>query len=315
MTQARNLHAFAITLLLAVQTPFAMATERSSLVDASVQQLEEMQADAEREQEALRQLVEGVSGGGEESQNKASKAVTGEGESNETRAAAEMAAALRLKHNVTRDGEASVARVLPVREDGETRSAFQNVMRTIAEHQDPGRAIQQLQAFVTRYTGHRDARVALAHHQMLAENPTAALAVLAPLTTPAYKRTHPDWQAWFWAGSAHLALGNLSKARELLEISLTKQSDRAEVWVQLAVVEQELNSHPAALQYLDIAARLAPRLGEVHLNRAYSYEHLGKIAEAMRAYQAYLVSDVAEGDAATRPIIMRRLALLAANKV
>ena len=103
------------------------------------------------------------------------------------------------------------------------------------------------------------------------------------------------------------------KARAALEVALSKAQDVPEIWVHLAIVEQFESNHGGALQYLDIAQRLAPRLAQVHLNKAYSYERRGEIAQARSAYQTYLISEGSEVTRATRPAIVRHLAVLAQN--
>ncbi len=214
------------------------------------------------------------------------------------------------RSNVAREDEKSLAQILPVTKGVRMTSAYARLEAEL-EGQDADRAKTTLNEFLRRYPEHRDARLQLAREYVVSGEAQKALEVVASLTTTGHENSHPDWQPWFWSASAHLALGNAVLAREQLELALTKESEVADVWVQLAVVEQELDNHAGALQYLNIAERLQPRLGSIHLNKAYSLEHLEEFDAAISAYQRYLVADDATSSGAARRIVLRRLSELA----
>ncbi len=178
-----------------------------------------------------------------------------------------------------------------------------------------GSAYRDVLTFVGNHSGHRGARLMLARLQLLRDLPDEALDTLAPLLNTGAKHSHPDWQPWFWAGTARLAMGEIDAARDYLEVALSKNSAQADVWVQLAVLEQEVSNHAGALQYLSIANQLAPNRGEIHLNRAYSFEHSGEYEEALKAYQRFVVSSVGENNRVLKPLVLRRISTLASSKL
>ena len=187
-------------------------------------------------------------------------------------------------------------------------SAFGKVVSALKETLEPQDRRQLLQDFIAAHPRHRDARLHLAREMLLADLPSQALVVLTPLTQVAHRRGHPDWQPWFWQGSAYLALDEPEQARAVLEVALGKDESVAEIWVQLAVVEQALENHAGALQYLQIAEQLAPRLAQVHLGKAYSYERQGYVQQAQAAFRTYLISDTQSVYRTTRPAVVRHLA-------
>ena len=177
---------------------------------------------------------------------------------------------------------------------------------------DRGEAeVSELATFVRANPGYRGARITLARMQILANEPEKALQTLAPLTQAIHESQHPDWQPWFWQGTAYLRQGELEKARRNLEVALSKARENANVWVQLAVVEQEFENHAGALQYLAIAEQLDPALGEVYLNRAYSLERMGRVEPAARAYRSFLLAESHSSSGPTRAQVARRISTLA----
>ena len=70
---------------------------------------------------------------------------------------------------------------------------------------------------------------------------------------------------------------------------------------------QELGEHSSALQYLHIAEQIDANNGLLHFNRAYSLEQLGRPAEARRAYQRFLISDIEPAAGDLRVIALQRI--------
>ena len=171
--------------------------------------------------------------------------------------------------------------------------------------------VEELQKFVDVHPSHREARITLGRLEIILNKPDQALKTFAVLLTPALAATHPDWQPWFWAGTAHLALGDIMSARDSLDVAVAKNGGVADIWVQLAVIEQEVENHAGALQYVAIAEQLDPNAAGVHLNRAYSLEQLGRFEEALQAYQKFLISDMNNASKSLRPMVLRRIATIA----
>lgn len=193
--------------------------------------------------------------------------------------------------------------------DSNHRSArLSRVIDAIANGVD---SIAALESLVKEYPAYRDARLALARMQLLRGAPAKSVVALKPLTTQLMEADHPDWQAWFWRGSARLAMHELDAARKDLETALAKDKRQVVIWIQLAVVEQELENHTAALEYLDIAQQLDPTIGQIYVNRAYSLEHLGEFKQAQAAYRAFMVADAQYASRQIRGDVARRISDLA----
>lgn len=209
-----------------------------------------------------------------------------------------------------RSDEASFAS-MPAAEQGQTARTFAALRAEVEQVDSPDYRLNAYQQFVQQHPAHRDARLHLARELMLNDQPEQVLVVLAPLTAAGQKRTHPDWQPWFWLGSAYLSKNEPVKARSALEVALSKEQDIPEIWVHLAIAEQAMDNHAGALQYLEIAERLAPRLAQVHLNKAYSYERRGDLQQARTSYQKFLIGEGSVVTSSTRPAIVRHLEMLA----
>ncbi len=156
---------------------------------------------------------------------------------------------------------------------------------------------------VSEFPQNAEARLYLGREQIAMGNPQEALTTLAPLMSPG----NPDWQPWFWVGTAYLAQNKLDQAKRQLETATAKNSRIAPLWVQLAVLSQELGEHSTALQYLLIAEQIDSNYGQLHLNRAYSLEHLRRPKEARDAYQRFLISDVEPNGQSLRVAAMQRI--------
>ena len=209
-----------------------------------------------------------------------------------------------------RDNEESFAKRLVGGEveDGDRAARLGRLVDAVGSG---AQTLDALQSFVDEFPAYRDGRLALARLQIMHEASANAVDTLQPLTTPLMEADHPDWQAWFWRGSAKLAMDDLESARKDLEVALAKDKSQAVVWIQLAVVEQELRNHTAALQYLDIAQQLDPTAGQIYLNRAYSLEHLGDFENAQVAYRSFLIADVQHHSRQMRAEVARRIGDLA----
>ena len=211
-----------------------------------------------------------------------------------------------------REGQKSFARMLTGAKENTHENRSVRLARLVEAIGAGAQTIDVLAAFVDEYPAYRDARLALARVQLMHAAPAKSIVTLRPLTTALMQSENPDWQAWFWRGSARLAMDELEAARQDLEIALAKARDQVAIWVQLAVVEQELGNHTAAIQYLDIAQQLDPTSGQVYLNRAYSLEHLGDFESAQSAYRAFLVAEVQHPSRQMRAEVARRIGDLAA---
>lgn len=168
-------------------------------------------------------------------------------------------------------------------------------------------AIDQTAAFIDRNPDHLAARLFLARLYVRAGYPHEALREAASLKSV----PQADWRPWFYSATANILLGYLDDARDDLDEALVRDGSVPEVWVQLAVLEQERGNHAAALQYLSIAGELDPNLGQIHLNRAYSLERMEDYPAALLAYQDYLTAQVPRDEASIRPRVIRRVAYIA----
>ena len=163
--------------------------------------------------------------------------------------------------------------------------AYAKLTETLTTVTDSTGAQKRVEAFVAEHPDHLPGRLLLARQALLNDAPITALEALAPLLT----ETQADWQPWFWAGTAYLAQGEIEVARTHLQRSLAKGSDRAVIWNQLAVLEQESGNFGGSLTNLDIALQLDPGFAVSHLNRAYTLERLGRFEQALEAYRSYLI--------------------------
>ena len=194
------------------------------------------------------------------------------------------------------------------------QNAFAAMIEDLVHIYEPGKRVAILQAFVADHPDHRDARLHLARELMLSDMPARVLIALAPLTDKAQRRVHPDWQPWFWLGSAYLSLGEIDKAREHLDVAMGKDQTVAEIWLQLAIAEQAQENHAGALQYLQIAEQLNPDVALIYLNKAYSHERRGDVEPARFAYQRFLTSRTSALASTVRPAVVRHLAVLAESE-
>lgn len=253
-------------------------------------------ARAEAARAALTALLQGVDATSEDDESNVHAGSTSDGIREESVRADELSSA-HIPQNV-----------MP----SQARRKFTELRDKLFNARDIVIVADELQEFVGAHPTHREARLAMGRLQILMDQPSAALTTFAPLLSTVAEKNHPDWQPWFWAGTAYLATGRIDEARHSLDVAVAKDSAVVDIWVQLAVLEQESDNHAGALQYVSIAEQLDPGASAIYLNRAYSLEQLGRFEEAMMAYQRFLVSDINASSRSIRPSIMRRIATISA---
>ncbi|MCR9261401.1 MAG: hypothetical protein NXH95_16900 [Pseudomonadaceae bacterium] len=270
----------------------------SDLSTASIAELDDRKSQAVQANQALATLLEGVT-------SEAAPVDTAQPEADKKTGPS--------RSSVPREDEQALARIPGEIKQGSQTQTFANLRKRLT--QLPSSEAQTLIAgFLKDHPDHREATITLARMQILENQPSTAIETLDFLVSSVANRRHPDWQPWFWAGTAYLELGEIEAARRMLELAVAKEGKVAEIWVQLAVVEQELDNHAAALQYIGIAEQVDAEAALVHLNRAYSLERLGEFDAALNAYRQFMSSEMSAGSEALRPSVMRRMALLAEHQ-
>jgi tetratricopeptide (TPR) repeat protein len=215
------------------------------------------------------------------------------------------------REEIVRD-EPSLAHIPSGRMPAKAYTKFAGLRDKLRNTQDVLVLTDELASFVNANPQHREARITLGRLQILVGEPKEALRTFSPLLESAHAKSHPDWQPWFWAGTAYLALTDMEMARQHLDVAVAKNGGVVDVWIQLAVLEQETGNHAGALQYIAIAEQIDSQAAAVYLNRAYSLEQMGRFEEALKAYQRFLVSDMDSAAKSLRPTILRRIATIAA---
>lgn len=186
--------------------------------------------------------------------------------------------------------------------------SFERILDGLRSGSEPTTS-SELAEFVDRWPQHALAHYHLARLLISERDYEEAIRRLAPFKS----RTLDDWQPWFWSATANLGLGRLDAARTDLEGALSRGSDVAAIWVQEAVLEQELGNHAGAVQLLQVALSKSPADAQIHLNLAYSFEHLGEFDRALSAYQNYLTSSVST-QRSLRGRVLRRISALSAGQ-
>ena len=97
-----------------------------------------------------------------------------------------------------------------------------------------------------------------------------------------------DWRPWFWLGTAHLMLDELTAAEGAFDEALSRNGDIVETWLHRALVEQQRSNWRVALQLLSIADEVSPNHPLVMLNAAMCREALGYTDEAAAGYRKFL---------------------------
>ncbi|MEM1436713.1 MAG: tetratricopeptide repeat protein [Pseudomonadota bacterium] len=190
----------------------------------------------------------------------------------------------------------------------ETGTGYRALEQAVAAEPQPTVALDLARHFIADNPDHEPARLLAARLALLSDQPIAALGLLAPLLTASQQ----DWQPWFWAGTAYLAQGEVQLARTQLNRALQRGSDRAVVWNQIAVLEQEIGNHGGALTHLEIALEIDPAFATGYLNRAYSLEHLGRFDQALAAYRTYLTQPT-QGPRSEHARVINRIQELSAR--
>ena len=296
---------FSLALTAQVYGEGVESTTVESLVSASPSEIADRQEDAQRKREAFAKLLEDVLEEEASPETPDAEATTGD-----TNAGDEITNAQGFQTE-PREGEASVALVPTERAPADNPRRFARLKKTYAGALDSPTLRDDLRAFLVDHPDHREARLLLGRIYILSGDYPEAIRALDPLVTSLKRSAHPDWQPWFWAGTAYLAARDMGAAREHFDIAVEKNSAAVEVWVQLAVLEQEMNNHAGALQYMAIAEQLDANYGEIYLNRGYSLEHLGRYEEAVRAYRRFLVAPQGHTTRGLRPTVLRRISEIA----
>lgn len=104
-----------------------------------------------------------------------------------------------------------------------------------------------------------------------------------------------EWGVQFWLGTAYLLDGQLDNAAVVLDEALALEAERAEIWVQRAIVEQERAQPEIALQILEVAAQVDGSYAMTFLNAGVAYDSLGEIENARGAYARFLKLSAADG--------------------
>ena len=129
-----------------------------------------------------------------------------------------------------------------------------------------------------------DVAVDEARNALSRGNYSHALAVLE--SVPEVSERRADY--WLVKGSAHLALGMLEAAESSLVKAGSVAPDNPQVAVQLAIVKQEQNDHPAALRILAEAATKNAHVPEIFLNMGYSQIAVGAQPDAQRSFRTFM---------------------------
>ncbi len=210
------------------------------------------------------------------------------------------------RSNVKRNGEASESLVPYPKPSLFAEQRLANIKAEGVQGVSSGKRVSDLQELLANYPNYAEARLLLGRELIAQGNTQQALTVFEPLLQP----DNPDWQPWFWAGTARLAQHELASANQNFETATNKNSKLPALWVQLAVLAQERDEQEAALQYLAVAQQLDSNYGQIHLNKAYSLERLGRLKQAREAYQQFLISDVETNSQDLRTRVLRRIGTL-----
>lgn len=131
-----------------------------------------------------------------------------------------------------------------------------------------------------------------------------AVKVLSPL----FLEPPHHWEPWFWMGTAYLGQGDLKQADQFFLSGLARNDKIPQLWVQRALVAQQVGNFQLALQELRQAESLQPNLPHLHLNMGYAYDRLGNERLAIQYYGKFL--QVTEGNPvffSTREKLLARL--------
>ncbi len=109
-----------------------------------------------------------------------------------------------------------------------------------------------------------------------------------------FESDQAEWGVQFWLGTAYLLDGQLDNAAVVLDEALALEAERAEIWVQRAIVEQERSQPEIALQILEVAAQVDNSYPMTFLNAGIAYDSLGEVENARGAYARFLKLSAAD---------------------
>ena len=111
-----------------------------------------------------------------------------------------------------------------------------------------------------------------------------AVRLLAPL----FRDPPPEWQPWFWMGTALLGKGDIEKADQFFLSGLARNDKIPQLWIQRALVAQQRGNYQLAIHELRQAESLQANLPHIHLNLGYAYEQMGNDRLANQYYGKFL---------------------------
>lgn len=166
-------------------------------------------------------------------------------------------------------------------------SSVEMSLNGVSDAENQGELIVALSRAKAIYDNHpTHPLAALAYGRVLVKNGNSkqAIKTLQPLAT----ETTQDWQPWFWLGSAQLIDGDLVNAANSLDEALAREGQVVALWIQRAIVEQELGNPESAMHMLQVANGIEPNNTDVMVNYAYASEHAGDLAKATMIYKRFL---------------------------
>ena len=181
-------------------------------------------------------------------------------------------------------------------------------LAAIIKAENNGRMLEALSQARSHYHKNQDDVMAqLTYGRLLVKNgkATAAIDVLKPLAS----KHSDDWRPWFWLGSAQLMEEQLDVAAWSMDEALAREGGNVSLWVQRAVVEQELGNFQMAANMLQVADSIEPQHPDVLVNYAYALEQLGDTDKAIAVYRNFLIVSVSNNQAGRmRSHVVTRLA-------
>ncbi len=166
-------------------------------------------------------------------------------------------------------------------------SSRENILELVQEQESSRQYIQALttlEPIASRFPD--DRAIQLLHGRLLVKNGLGHKAItrLQPLANAASE----DWRPWFWLGSAYLIAEDLDSAGIYLDEALVREGQVASIWVQRAIIEQELGNSLSAANLLQVANTIEPQNPDIILNLAYASERSGDSSRAIEAYKLFL---------------------------
>ena len=171
-------------------------------------------------------------------------------------------------------------------------------------------ALGILESIVDEYP--EDRSLQLIYGRLLVKNGEGDKAII--MLQPLVKSTAVDWRPWFWLGSAHLIVSDYQLAIHALDEALSREGQVASIWVQRAIVEQELGRSESAVNLLQVANAIEPQNPDIILNLAFANEMNGQTEQAIKTYKHFLnVSASLQRHGRTRSQVLQRLNVLTNN--